>query len=116
MQMDDRVLADLALERGLVTREQLDAALQELAATKPEPGKPAPSLAVVLLMNGLLNEANLYELAQLLRARTMNPSDATQPTPRVQPSPLRTDEPTQSQLQAVAPDLPADKPAKPAMK
>jgi hypothetical protein len=65
MEMDDRVLADLVVERGLLTRERLDGYVKELAG----PDNKAPSLAVLLLMNVVLNEAALYELAQHDSAR-----------------------------------------------
>jgi len=96
MELDDRVLADLLVERGLLTREQVAGYAQELAQPA-DPARAAPSLAVLLLTAGVLNETNLYELAQLHRARTMNPSDPKVATPQVRMSPLRTDAPTPAQ-------------------
>ncbi len=99
MQMDDRILVDLLIERRYITSELLESSLRDMTAQ----GKQDAGLAVYLLTNGLLSEANLFELAQLYRAKKMDPSDAQADTPRVAPSPLRTDIPTVEEVPVVAP-------------
>ncbi|MBI2932760.1 MAG: protein kinase [Planctomycetes bacterium] len=81
--LNDHALSDLLVERRVLTREQIDTCLQELAEVTPDAGQSRPTLASFLLAKGLLREHQIEELIRL--RRTATPGVGSRPPKVVDP-------------------------------